>query len=64
MFLMLAKSLGPKAITYTINLGTTFTSIREEKRLLSLYIALLCDLSWILITKIINVIKLIARKMC
>lgn len=64
MFLMLAKSLGPKAITHIINLGTTFTSIREEKRLLFLYNALLCNLSWVLITKIIDVIILIARKTC
>lgn len=29
---MLAKSLGPKAITYIINLGTDFTSIKEKKK--------------------------------
>lgn len=38
MFLMLAKSLGPKAIMYIINLGTTFTSIKEEKKMASLFI--------------------------
>lgn len=31
---MVAKSLGPKAITNIMNLGTTFTCIREGKRLL------------------------------
>lgn len=61
---MFAKSLIPKAITYIINLTTTFTAIREEKRLLFLYNALLYNLSWILITKIIDVIILIARKIC
>lgn len=60
MSLTLAKSLGPKAISYIMNLSTTFTSIRGY----SLYNALLGNLSWGITTKIIHVIILIARKMC